>query len=249
MSRPPILRLTRESIVYGIGQAVGRGLQMVLVPVFTRAFRPAEYGVIDVLTLIATIAALVIVMGTDSALGRFFYEGEDADSRRTLVSTLAGWRASLSLGIALLLFLLAPALSRFVLASPDYAKYVRVTAGTLPFTVFVLFQNDVLRATFQPAKFIALNLLNTLCVGGLSILFVVGMREGVVGALYGRLLGDAFTAAVGFVLIRHYLRTRFDRVRLVRLLGFAAPLVPAVLFFWAVSYADRWVLVHFTNLT
>jgi len=36
---------------------------------------------------------------------------------------------------------------------------------------------------------------------------------------------------------------------LARLLAFAAPLIPASVAFWAINYADRWVLVHYTNLT
>jgi O-antigen/teichoic acid export membrane protein len=107
----------------------------------------------------------------------------------------------------------------------------------------------VLRVTFQPWKFIALNVLNTVAVGGLSILFVVVMKRHVSGVLYGRLCGDALTALVGFVLIRHSLRRRFDRPLLSRLLAFAVPLIPAAIAFWAISYADRWVLVHYTNLT
>src|SRR5439155_19132806 len=139
------------------------------------------------------------------------YEAPDREARRTMVSTSAVWRAAVSLVVAALLFALAPAFSRLVLASPDYAKYMRIAAVTLPFTAFVLFQNDVLRVTFQPWKFIALNVTNTLLVGLLSILFVVVMRRDVGGVLYARLGADAVTAALGFVLIRLHLVRRLDR--------------------------------------
>ena len=249
MSQGTLLKLTRESVVYGIGQAVGRGLQMLLVPVFTRVFQPAEYGVIDVLALVTSIAAFLIVMATDAALARFFYDAADAEERKTLVSTLAIWRLGVSITVALVLWCAAPILSRLILASPDYVKYVRISAWSLPFTVFVFFQNDVLRVTFQPWKFIALNVLDTLAVAGLSILFVIGLHRHVSGVFYARLLGDAIAAAVGFVLIRHSLVRRFRPDMLRRMLRYGAPLIPAVVAFWAISYADRWVLVHYTDLT
>ncbi len=249
MSGAPLVRLTRESIIYGLGQAVGRGLQVVLVPIFTRVFAPAEYGVIDVLGLVATIAGFFIIMGTDAALALFFYKADEPEARRTVISTLAGWRAGLALVVALVVWMLAPWLSRVVLASPDYAKYLRITAWSLPLTLVVYFQNDVLRVTVQPWKFIALNVLNTIAVAGLSILFVVVMKRHVSGVLYGRLCGDGITALVGLVLIRHVLVPRFDRALLARMLAFAVPLIPAQLSFWAISYADRRVLLQFTNLT
>jgi hypothetical protein len=64
--------------------------------------------------------------------------------------------------------------SRTILQSPDYAKYIRISAWSLPCAVFVVFETDVLRLTFQPWKFFLLNVLQTVGVASLSILFVVG---------------------------------------------------------------------------
>ncbi len=241
-------KLTGESIVYGLGTAAGRGLQMLLVPVFTRVFAPEAYGVIDLLGLVAAIAALLVVMGTDAALARFFYDATDSDARRVMISSSALWRVGVCTVVALALWLLAPTFSVFLLNSPDYAKYVRLTALTIPFTAFFMFQNDVLRVTFQPWKFITLNLVNTILVGGLSILFVVGWHKGVAGVLYGRLIGDAITAAFGFFLIRLQLVPRFDRVVLRRMLVYGAPLIPVAVAYWVMQYADRWSLAHFRDL-
>ncbi len=241
-------KLTSESVVYGLGTAAGRGLQMLLVPVFTRVFAPEAYGVIDLLGLVGSIAALLVVMGTDAALARFFYDAADSEARRVMISSSALWRVGVCTVVALTLWLLAPAFSVFLLASDDYVKYVRLTALAIPFTAFFMFQNDVLRVTFQPWKFIALNLANTILVGGLSILFVIGMQKGVAGVLYGRLLGDALTAAGGFVLIRLQLVPRFDRVVLRRMLAYGAPLIPVAVAYWVMQYADRWMLAHFRDL-
>jgi O-antigen/teichoic acid export membrane protein len=249
LNQGTLAKLTKESIVYGLGQAVGRGLQMLLVPLFTRVFSPAEYGVIDILALVTLIAAFLIVMGTDAALARFFYEPGDEIERISLVSTLALWRLGLSLTIAALLWLCAPVLSNLILASPDYVKYVRISALSLPFTVFIFFQNDVLRVTFQPWKFITLNVLDTLFVASLSILFVVVWHRQVSGVLYARLAGDALAAGLGFFLIRHTLAPRFRRDMLRRAVIYGLPLVPASVAFWAISYADRWFLVRYTDLS
>jgi len=241
-------KLTSESIVYGFGAALSRGMQMLLVPVFTRVFAPDAYGVVDLLGLVGALSSLLVVMGTDAALARFFYEAADAEARRTMVSTSAVWRAGVCLAAAAALALAAPLLSTFVFGSPDYAKYVRVTALTVPFTAFFLFQNDVLRVTFQPWKFILLNVVNTALVGGFSILFVVVWKTGVIGVLYGKLVGDAITVTLGFVLVRHQLRRRFDRTLLVRMLAYGAPLLPVAAAYGALQYADRWTLSRFAGL-
>ena len=49
--REALKRLTGESLVYGLGQVSGRAVQLLLVPVLTRALLPGQYGVSE--TLIA----------------------------------------------------------------------------------------------------------------------------------------------------------------------------------------------------
>jgi len=249
LSHGPLLRkLTDQSLVYGVGQAAARALQMVLVPIFTRQFTPAEYGVVDVIPLVTWFATFLVVMGTDAAIARLFYEPVDAAERRTLVSTLAAWRFGVAVLVALVLSVFAPVVSRTILQSPDYAKYIRISAWSLPCAVFVVFETDVLRLTFQPWKFFLLNVLQTVGVASLSILFVVGLHREVAGVLYGRLLGDAIAAVVGLVLIRHLIVPRFDRAVLAGALRFGLPLLPAGIAFWGISYADRWFLLRFTDL-
>ncbi len=248
MIKQHLQKLTGESLVYGFGQALGRGMSMLLVPILTRAFTPAAYGVVDLLGLVAASATLRTVMGTDAALARMFYDRDDDQARRVMVSSSALWRVGVCLTLAAGLALAAPWVSRAVLGSPDYAKYVRITAATIPFTTFFMFQSDVLRVTFQPWKFIALNITNALFVAGLSILFVVVWKRDVAGVLDARLVGDAITAILGFVLIRHSLVPRFDRAVLVRMLRYGAPLIPVAIAYMVMQYSDRWVLAHVLSL-
>jgi O-antigen/teichoic acid export membrane protein len=247
--RESLLRLTRQSIVYGAGQTLGRGLQVILVPIFTRALAPAEYGVLDLLALLVATASILVVMGMDSALARFFYHEVDSDSRRVMVTSSAVLRSLVALGVAAILAGFAPELSALFLGSPRFADHVRIVAATLPLTTFVMFHNDVLRVTFQPWKFGALNVFNTLLVTGLSILFVVGQRRGVEGALVARLLADGASVVLGFALIRKSLIPRISLPILQRMTSFGLPIIPAAVAYGVIAFSDRWILVRWADLT
>ena len=87
-----------------------------------------------------------------------------------------------------------------LLGGEVYAKSLRIGALTLPLTLFVLFSYDVLRVTFQPWKFIALNLTWTLTVGGLTLYFVLVQHLGVAGALRsGRIFGGTTSCTAATV--------------------------------------------------
>ncbi|HUK62200.1 MAG TPA: oligosaccharide flippase family protein [Dongiaceae bacterium] len=240
--RAALRKLTGESLVYGLGQVSGRAVQVLLVPILTRLLTPDVFGVADLVQAYSAFAVLVLVFGMDGALVRYFYREPDREARRRMVSTVLVFRVAVSLLAALALASLAGPLSTGLMGSPSYRKYVLIGAATLPFTLLVLFANDVLRVTFQPWKFIALNLFQTVVTGGLSLWWVMHERMGVAGVLYGKLFGDLLTALAGLVFMRHSFTPRLDREVLGRMLRFGAPLVPASLAYGIVSSADRWFL-------
>ncbi len=111
-----------------------------------------------------------------------------------------------------------------------------------------MFANDVLRVTFQPWKFIALNIAQTALIAGVSLALVLGRGLGVAGVLYGRLAGDGLAALLGLVLIRHALRPQFDRGTLRRMLAYGLPLVPVAFAYGAITAMDRYMLQRARSL-
>ena len=246
--RDALKRLTGESLVYGLGQATGRAVQLLLVPVLTRALSRGAFGIGDLVTAYMQTAALVLVFGMDGALARFFYQEPDRAARVRMVSSSFAFRLATTLLATALIALFAAPLAGQLLGGGVYRKYLMLGAVTLPFTLLVMFANDVLRVTFQPWKFIVLNLAQTVLVALVSLWLVLGRRLGVAGVLYGRLAGDGLAALLGLVLIRHSLRAAFDRATLRRMLSYGLPLVPVAFAYGAIGSADRYVLQRARSL-
>jgi O-antigen/teichoic acid export membrane protein len=246
--RDQLKRLTAESVVYGLGQVGGRAVQLLLVPILTRALAPGAFGVSELVFAYAQTAVLVLVFGMDGALARFFYQEPDREARIRMISTSLLFRLAVSVSAALVVGLAAAPLAGQLIGGEVYRKYLLVGAISLPFTLLVMFSNDVLRVTFQPWKFIVLNLTQTALVGTLSLVLVLRYHLGVIGVLYGRLGGDAVSALLGLVLIRHALRPRFSRATLRRMLSYGIPSVPAAFGFAAIAGLDRYMMQRTRSL-
>jgi O-antigen/teichoic acid export membrane protein len=246
--REALKKLSGESLVYGLGQVSGRAVNVLLVPVLTRALVPGEYAISDLAMAYSQTALLVLVMGMDGALARFFYHEPDRAARVRMVSSSLAFRLVTGLIVAGVLASLAGPLAGGLMGGEVYRKYIRVAALTLPFTLVVLFGNDVLRVTFQPWKFIALNLVNTVSVTSLSLWFVLGQHRGVVGVLFGKLIGDALSAVLALVLTRHALRPALDGAVLRRMLRYGLPTVPAAFAYGIITSLDRYVLQRTRSL-
>jgi O-antigen/teichoic acid export membrane protein len=247
--REALKHLTGESLVYGLGQVSGRAVQLLLVPILTRALAREVYGVTDLVLAYSQFVVLVLVFGTDGALVRFFYAEPDREARRRMVSTSLAFRVAVATLAGLLLAALAAPLADRLVGAAVYRKYVQIGAATLPFTMLALFANDVLRVTFQPWKFVGLNLAQTLVTVAVSLWLVLGRDLGAAGVLYGKLAGDAAAAGLGMMLIRLNLTPRFDRAVLARMLSFGWPLVAASIAYGVVSAADRYFLQETRGLT
>jgi O-antigen/teichoic acid export membrane protein len=246
--RESLQRLSGESLVYGIGQVSGRAVNLLLVPILTRVLLRQQFGVAELVTGYSASVLLVLVFGMDAALARFFYQQPDRAARVRMTSSSFAFRLATGATISLVLALLAGPLAMRLTGSDAYAKYLRLGALTLPFTLTTLWCNDLLRVTFQPWKFVALNVTQTALVGGVTIYLVLGRGLGVAGVLYGKLVGDALASLLGVVLCRHHLRPRFDGTLLRGMLGYGLPLVPVALAYGTIGSIDRWSLQRFTSL-
>jgi O-antigen/teichoic acid export membrane protein len=240
--REALKHLTGESLIYGLGQVSGRAVNLLLVPVLTRLLTPQAYGVSDLVLAYSQTALLVLVFGMDGALARLFYDQPDREARVRMVSSSLLFRLVTGTAVALTLAWVVVPLTAPLIAGEAYRKYLIIGALTLPFTLLTLFANDVLRVTFQPWKFITLNLAQTVTVGGLTLYLVVVRDLGVAGVLYGKLGGDALTAFLGLVLCRHNIRPRFDRMVLSRMLAYGLPLVPVAFAYGLITGVDRFFL-------
>ncbi len=246
--REALKRLTGESVVYGLGQVSGRAVQLLLVPVLTRVLTPGAYGIGELVIAYAQTAVLILVFGMDGALARFFYHEPDRAARIRMASTSLVFRLVTGGLVALALALASGPIADLVLGGAVYRKYLLLGAVTLPLTLLVLFSNDVLRVTFQPWKFIALNLTQTVVTATVAVWMVVFQKTGVVGVLYGRLAGDGCAALVGLVLVRHTIRPHFERAVLRKMLAYGLPLVPVAFAYGAITAVDRFTLQRTRSL-
>ena len=246
--RDSLKQLSTESVIYGLGQVSGRAVQLLLVPVLTRVLARGAYGVSDLVFAYLQTAALVLVFGMDGALGRFFYQEPDRAARVRMASTSLAFRLATGGLVALLLVTCATPLGRVLVGAEVYRKYVILGAVTLPFTLVVLFANDLLRVTFQPWKFIALNVAQTVLTAGITLWLVLARHLGVAGVLYGRFAGDGLCALFALVLVRHTIRPRFSGATLRRMLAYGAPLVPVSLAYGVMASLDRFVLQRTRSL-
>ena len=82
MNKPSIFK---HFISIGTGTVINMLVGFLTTPVLTRLVGTAEYGQYSIFTMYASIALMILCMGFDQALIRYFYCFDTLDYRRSIV--------------------------------------------------------------------------------------------------------------------------------------------------------------------
>ena len=246
MSR--LKQLGKDSLIYGIGGIFAKGVSFFLLPVYTRIFTPADYGTIEMLTVVSSFLASILVMGMDSAQSMYFFkhkvEGKAAQAR--IVSSILQWRLVWGSVIVLVATLSAPLLNAALFSGKLSWEYFAIAfVGTL-FAQIMSQSAEVMRLLYRPWGYIGITLSQSLLSAALILTAVWIFDQGIFGFFLGTAVASMAVALLGWYKIREYLT--FDRMHTdwwPKLVRFGAPLVPAGLAMYFMSTADRWFVQYY----
>jgi len=241
--------LVKHSVVYTLPGIAGQFIHVLLVPVYTRIFVPAQYGIMAGVNLAVPLATFLLMFAMESAIIRFYYEGQDDREKKLIVSTGLYFVAILSvLVIAIAVIFFPSDISHLVLGSGEYSLYFVVALAAIPFGLCYKLALDILRLKFEATRRTVISMTQMLVNIGLTIYFVVFLRIGIVGVFLSTLITNVVFMSVVLLLVRANYTLAFSATKLKKMLRFCAPLVPATMAFYVFQYADRYLLIHLTNL-
>lgn len=216
-------KLASQTAVYGVSSIVGRVLTYLLVPVYTRVFGRAEYGIVTELYAYVAFLNIVFTYGIETAYFRFANrEGVD---RQELYSRVVSLLIISSIALSGVLALLAQPLAE-LLRYPDQSRYIVWLALILGLDAVVALPFARLRLENRARKFATVRLINIVVNVGLNLFFVklcpdvlagktLPMLRPLVAAVYDPTLG------VGYVFLVNLLANALYVPLLAReLLGF-----------------------------
>ncbi len=241
-------KLTSDSIIYGLGGAIGTFIGVFLTPILTRILTPADYGVIDITNSLTNILLIFVVAGLDSAMIVHFFETEDAKQKKSILTTAFMFMVGISVVMSVLAIIFAKPIAGLVFGSNDFTAVIKINFVTLPFSLIILASLVVLRLGFRPWRYTIINILKLTLTIGLTIFFVVGMRASLPGYFYAILAANIFAAFICLYFIRTSVGISGSRTQLRSMLRYGLPLIPAGIADFTLNLLDRFFLVHYRDL-
>jgi O-antigen/teichoic acid export membrane protein len=246
-----MLRLGRQTLVYGLSTAAAPLFALFTLPVVARHLTTAQYGVLELATTAIAVALAIVELGLTSASQRSFfdYSGEQSEERRVVLSTaLVAYLASTLLTSAILILARKP-LSDFLFNNPHEDRLIVIVAITLPTMALVNFSREVMRLYFRVWHYLASSLVAALVATAYVLFALLVLHEKVAAVLLSLVIGSGLAAIYGMFVIRGQVGHRFSRPELRTMLDYGLPLVPMAVALWALALIDRIMLSKLSSLS
>ncbi|KAF0198365.1 MAG: polysaccharide biosynthesis protein [Bacteroidetes bacterium] len=165
----PLKKLAGQTAIYGLPTILGRLLNYLLVPLYTRVFVPTEYGIVTELYAYVAFLFVILTYGMETAFFRF---ASQAEFRKKVFGT-----SLLSLMITSIIFLIivygtAPFLS-IKLGYTGHPEYVKWFALILAMDAISTIPYANLRLENKPIRFAFVKVSNIVINIGFNLFFIL----------------------------------------------------------------------------
>ncbi len=237
--------LTKDSVIYGLGNVVLKLLAIVTAPILTRIFVPAEYGILSLIASIISFLSLFLMFGMDTSL--FLRVNEYKNEKKAVVSSgfwfLVGWGVFLT-GICILF---SRSIANAAFHSPTTAIFFTLAFITAFFTLLTNYVKTVYRLEFKAKTFAITTAIGAVLITALSIGLI--FPWGVFGYFFGTLLGTVLTFFLSIYLIREDFQFSWKWSHAKDMVLVGSMLVPASLSYFVFDLSDRFFVNHYWSLT
>lgn len=239
----------KHGIVFGLGSILQQLIGFILLPIYTTYLTTSDYGMLGLIAITGQILGIIFALGLTSALFRSYYDYNEQEDRRVVISTVFFLIAINCCILFIFGIFSSEHLSILLFDNTQYKIYFSIIILTtifgilnaIPFVVFQARKKSIHYVSFQISFFL---------LGISLILYLVTVKNlGVFGVLVGQLI----TAIVSFLVLYFYIKKdivlKISKLEAWKMIHYGAPLVLAGLSGFVFTYADRYMLNYYLTLS
>jgi O-antigen/teichoic acid export membrane protein len=240
--------IAKNTLYYTIGEIVPRILSFILLPIFTLYLTAEEYGINSYLTSVMSFVLVFSSLSLNTFLLRNYYYLKSETQRKELTGTLFLFLFFFNIVLVVLQLLGLPFLISYFSISIAFYPYFFLIILIYFFESLSIVPLVIYRVKGDAKSFLILNLSKTLLQVFFVYIYVVILKEGLVGSLQARLLINVPFFVVYFYIIHKNGFFKINTKYLKQGLKFSLPLLPGTLSFLLISLSDRIIMERYISL-
>lgn len=234
--------LLKEGGLYTISSFLTKGVSLLLLPFYAAYFSPADYGILDILTVFGTLINAVISLQLYQGLGRYIGEPSLTDDKKHVIASTAIWVTTLIYLVSTILIILFPDFAIRILSThettiPVHTFMLSVMAVSINGIFYIL--NVYIRFLRNVRAYAITSFLHAILNILLTIYFVLIENMGIDGIFIASIVVTPVIVIGQFIILKGkvILTIRYEQFK--KLLKFSLPLVPAAMAYIVLNFTDR----------
>lgn len=208
---------------------IGKFLGFFLVPIYARVFSAAEFGIVELISTLVSFMVFACNLEMYSSIGRYFYEKEKVRQKGVLISTGLFLTFISSILVVILCFFFEDVVVERYIRNSLYVREYRFGVLWLFLNAVSTYLGIIPRYEKKSKLYVIVNTTSLLLRLCSTIFFVLVLKVGIIGVIYGHIVGDATSIIFNGIVSRRYLLLSFSKNDALRIIKYAFPLVPGLL--------------------
>jgi O-antigen/teichoic acid export membrane protein len=236
-------KILGDSFIYGLSGIITSFIGVFLIPLYTKVFLPADYGIIALMGSMQSIVTIFIIFGMDNSFSVWYWDKPTEEGRSTAATNWFFFSLTLGFSISLLLAVGSYFIASFVLGDGHLYPVVILFSINIFLASTQKLLNLWFRVKRKPFHAVVFNLSISLLTVALNIWFVLIKKIGIPGIYYSACITSLIALAITIIILRKYISIKFfDYAELRKMIKFSLPLVPTGLIFWVMGAASPYFI-------
>jgi O-antigen/teichoic acid export membrane protein len=241
--------LGKDTAIYGFASVLKKIIGFVLLPFYTRALSPNEYGVFDTIATFTFFIGIIIALGLDGATGRYFFIAYNEKEKSKVLYTSIVIRIISNVLPVILLIPFSGRISTLLFGNTVYKWVLVIALISIPVQNISQLQEILFRYYRVPWKYVIVSIVRAIVNPSLGILLVIILQWGVFGATLASLISSTIVLIFAYL---YYTRKKYVAVFswywAKKMLRFGYPLIFTGILLWVNNVSDRFFLLHYSTL-
>jgi O-antigen/teichoic acid export membrane protein len=241
-------KIVKHGGIYFVGTALRQVVGLVMLPIYTRALTPADYGTLELLTTVIDFAGLLFGLQLGAAVFRFYSEYQEPSEKAEVISTSLILLALIGAVAMAAVWSLSGPIGVHLLGGPQYVRLLLLFSLTLVFQPLIEVPMVFIRAQQRPWLFVGLSLLSLVLQLSLNIYLVVHRQPGFRGLILSAVISAGTMAALQTGYCLRSTGLRFSLAKARQIIVFSYPMVLTGVLSYYYTFGDRYFLKVFGSL-
>lgn len=235
-------KLLKDTLLYGIANFGSSLLVFLMLPIYTRYFTTAEYGLWDLVVTTSTLLTPFITFELVAAVYRWLIEEKSEEQRREIITTGA--------------FVIIRNLLIFTIISASVLLFIIVPFGWLAITfinvsIMSSFMQQCARGLGFNKLFASLGIIQTIITASLNLFFIFGLSLRIESFFYAAIIASicVITFAWKMMKFSKYIATAsYSKSIIKSFLTYSIPIIPGAASWWIMTMSDRYFITIYLGM-